>query len=108
VADRKNPYAVFAPWMVKRPKGGCLVLFPLNELDALVDEAIEQSELAVAASKAMALATQRLDEVVILQARVATLEAENGALKTKARNVRESLFGVRYPGCHDEGEGGSR
>jgi len=28
---------VFKPWIVKRPRGGCLVLFPLTELDRLVD-----------------------------------------------------------------------
>ena len=28
---------VFAPYIVKRPHGGCQVLFPLGELDRLVD-----------------------------------------------------------------------
>jgi hypothetical protein len=28
---------VFAPYIVKRPHGGCQVLFPLAELDRLVD-----------------------------------------------------------------------
>jgi len=28
---------VFKPYIVKRPNGGCQVLFPLTELDRLVD-----------------------------------------------------------------------
>lgn len=28
--------ALFKPWIVRRPNGGCQVLFPLTELDKLV------------------------------------------------------------------------
>ena len=35
------PSSVFKPWIVKRPDGGCQVLFPLSELDRLLDEAVE-------------------------------------------------------------------
>jgi len=40
---KANPYDVFKPWIVKRPNGGCQVLFPLTELDRLVDAAIKAS-----------------------------------------------------------------
>jgi hypothetical protein len=32
---------LFKPWIVKRPDGGCQVLFPLTELDKLVDAIIK-------------------------------------------------------------------
>ena len=32
-----TPANVFKPWIVKRPDGGCQVLFPLTELDSLVE-----------------------------------------------------------------------
>lgn len=28
---------LFKPWIVRRPDGGCQVLFPLSELDNLID-----------------------------------------------------------------------
>lgn len=40
----RSPSAVFAPYVVKRPNGGCQVLFPLSELDRLVQTAIAVSE----------------------------------------------------------------
>jgi hypothetical protein len=33
---------LFKPWIVRRPDGGCQVLFPLSELDRLVDETIAE------------------------------------------------------------------
>jgi len=30
--------SLFKPWFVKRPNGGCQVLFPLSELDSIVDQ----------------------------------------------------------------------
>jgi hypothetical protein len=38
--------SLFKPWFVRRPNGGCQVLFPLTELDTLVDAIIKlvQSE----------------------------------------------------------------
>jgi len=39
-AKRRTPAQVFKPWIVRRPDGGCQVLFPLTELDRLLDEAI--------------------------------------------------------------------
>jgi len=32
---------LFKPWIVKRPNGGCQVLFPLSELDNIVAEIIK-------------------------------------------------------------------
>ena len=31
---------LFIPWIVKRPNGGCQVLFPLTELDRLVGKIV--------------------------------------------------------------------
>ena len=33
--------SVFIPWIVKRPGHECQVLFPLSELDTLVEKAIK-------------------------------------------------------------------
>lgn len=33
--------SLFKPWFVRRPNGGCQVLFPLTELDALVAQIID-------------------------------------------------------------------
>ena len=35
-----SPVQVFKPWIVRRPDGGCQVLFPLTELDRLVNDAL--------------------------------------------------------------------
>lgn len=40
--------ALFVPYIVKRPHGGCQVLFPLTELDRLVDEVLGLARKAVA------------------------------------------------------------
>ena len=32
---------LFKKWIVKRPNGGCQILFPLTELDKLVEDIIE-------------------------------------------------------------------
>ena len=32
--------AVFKPYIVRRPNGGCQVLFPLSDLDRLVDKVL--------------------------------------------------------------------
>jgi len=37
----RSPAQVFKPWIVRRPDGGCQVLFPLNELDRLLEEVVE-------------------------------------------------------------------
>lgn len=35
----RNPQDAFKPYIVKRPDGGCQVLFPLSELDRLLHDA---------------------------------------------------------------------
>ena len=35
---------LFIPWIVKRPNGGCQVLFPLTELDRLVGKIVRIAE----------------------------------------------------------------
>jgi len=37
----KSSAAVFKPWIVTRPDGGCQVLFPLSELDGLIARVLE-------------------------------------------------------------------
>jgi hypothetical protein len=37
----RSPAQVFKPWIVRRPEGGCQVLFPLTELDRLLEEVVE-------------------------------------------------------------------
>jgi hypothetical protein len=34
--------SIFKPWIVKRPNGGCQVLFPLTELDNIIDKVVEE------------------------------------------------------------------
>ena len=40
----KSAAAAFKPWIVRRPDGGCQVLFPLMELDRLIAEVLEAAE----------------------------------------------------------------
>ena len=35
-----TPQAVLKKWIVRRPNGGCQVLFPLSELDRIVDQLV--------------------------------------------------------------------
>ena len=37
----KSSAAIFKPWIVNRPHGGCQVLFPLSELDGLIARVLE-------------------------------------------------------------------
>jgi len=41
---RPNPAAAFKPYIVKRPNGGCQVLFPLSELDAIIARVLEAGD----------------------------------------------------------------
>ena len=43
MSQTPNPQWVFKPWIVKRPHGGCQVLFPLSELDRLVKAATKEA-----------------------------------------------------------------
>ena len=37
--EKRTPSAaaIFKPWIVRRPDGGCQVLFPLDQLDGLIE-----------------------------------------------------------------------
>ena len=39
-----NIQKIFKPYIVKRPNGGCQVLFPLTELDTIVEEILKEVE----------------------------------------------------------------
>lgn len=39
---QKKLTKIFKPWIVKRPNGGCQVLFPLSELDTIVEKILKE------------------------------------------------------------------
>ena len=40
---KNNPAAILKPWIVRRPNEGCQVLFPLSELDGIIDRILNTS-----------------------------------------------------------------
>lgn len=54
---------LFKPWIVKRPDGGCQVLFPLTELDKLVEGIIKIIKEANVTEEQWKAAITHLDQM---------------------------------------------